>query len=168
MMVFLECPDANDLPLLRFKFFFYSNDGRPREPIHFHVEKGEIEAKFWLFPEVRVAYNDGYDAHTLRELLETVEANKGQIEGHGMSSSARPTGVRFDDDSMWVDLSDGRTVGVPLAWFPRLLHSTAEHRGQVRLSSRGLNWEALDEDISIAGLLAGFGDLGKSEKTFAA
>jgi len=68
-------------------------------------------------------------------------------------SVANPTAVRFDPDSMRVDLSDGRAVGVPLAWFPRLLHATPEQREQVRLSSRGLHWEALDEDISIAGLL---------------
>jgi Protein of unknown function (DUF2442) len=85
-----------------------------------------------------------------------------------MSSSARPTSVRFDADSMWVELSDGRTVGVPLAWFPRLVHATPEQREQVRLSSRGLHWEALDEDVSVAGLLAGLGDQTKSEKTFAA
>ena len=69
------------------------------------------------------------------------------------------TAVRFDEHTMWVDLTDGRTLGVPLAWFPRLLHSTAEQREQVRISNRGLHWEALDEDISIAGLLAGQGDL---------
>ena len=45
-----------------------------------------------------------------------------------------------------------------LAWFPQLLHGTAEQRGQVRTGSRGLHWEALDEDVSIAGLLAGQGD----------
>src|SRR5271168_3674769 len=78
--------------------------------------------------------------------------------GHGMSSSVRATRVHFDPDSMWVDLSDGRIIGVPLAWFPRLLHSTPDQREQVRISSRGLHWEALDEDISIAGLLAGLGD----------
>jgi hypothetical protein len=76
--------------------------------------------------------------------------------------------VRFDADSFWVDLSDGRVIGVPLAWFSRLLHGTAEQREQVRLSSRGLHWEALDEDISIAGLLAGLGDQSSSSKTFAA
>jgi hypothetical protein len=52
-----------------FKFFFYSNEGAPREPVHIHVEKAEDEAKFWLFPEVSVAYNDGYDARTLRDLI---------------------------------------------------------------------------------------------------
>jgi hypothetical protein len=61
--------------------------------------------------------------------------------------------VRFDEYSMWVDLSDGRVLGVPLAWFPRLVNSTPEQREQVRLSSRGLHWETLDEDISVAGLL---------------
>jgi len=63
-----------------FKFFFYSNEGTPLEPVHIHVEKDNVEAKFWLIPEVRVAYNDGYDARTLRELLEIVEANKDRIE----------------------------------------------------------------------------------------
>ncbi len=85
-----------------------------------------------------------------------------------MQVNSRPTRVHFDQDSMWVDLSDGRIIGVPLAWFPRLLHSTPEQREQVRLSSRGLHWEALDEDISIAGLLAGQGDQTTSHKTFAA
>jgi hypothetical protein len=62
-----------------FKFFFYSNEGTPREPMHIHVEKADVEAKFWLLLEVRVAYNDGYDARTLRELMEMVEANKERI-----------------------------------------------------------------------------------------
>ncbi|WMT91743.1 DUF2442 domain-containing protein [Pelagibacterium sp. H642] len=75
-----------------------------------------------------------------------------------MHSSVRPTSAHCDDDSLWVTLSDGRTIGAPLAWFPRLLHATPEQRAAVELSSRGLHWEQLDEDISIAGLLAGRGD----------
>lgn len=75
-----------------------------------------------------------------------------------MSSSVKASSVRFDEDSMWVELSDGRTLGVPLAWFPRLLHGTPAQRDQVTMSSRGLHWEELDEDVSIAGLLAGRGD----------
>ena len=63
-----------------FRFFFYSNEGSPREPLHIHVEKDNLEAKFWLIPEVNVAYNDGYDARTLRELLRIVEANRDRIE----------------------------------------------------------------------------------------
>lgn len=59
---------------------------------------------------------------------------------------------------MWVDLSDGRTIGVPLARFPRLLRGATEQREQVRITSQGLHWETLDEDISIAGLLDGLVD----------
>ena len=85
-----------------------------------------------------------------------------------MSSSVKATRVHLDQDSMWVDRSDGRIVGVPLAWFSRLLQATPEQREAVRISSRGLHWEELDEDIALAGLLAGEGDLTQSEKTFAA
>jgi hypothetical protein len=60
---------------------------------------------------------------------------------------------------MWVDLTDGRTLGVPLAWFPRLLNATPAERQRFELSRVGLHWEDLDEDISVAGLLAGQGDL---------
>jgi hypothetical protein len=63
--------------------------------------------------------------------------------------------VRFDDNSMWVDLSDGRTIGVPYAWFPRLLNATSKQREAVEIGRFGLHWEEIDEDISVAGLLAG-------------
>jgi hypothetical protein len=56
---------------------------------------------------------------------------------------------------MWVDLTDGRTLGIPLAWFPRLLRGSPAQREQVELSRVGLHWEAIDEDVSIAGLLLG-------------
>ena len=70
-----------------------------------------------------------------------------------MNTSA--TAVRFDDDSMWVHLDDGRVISVPLAWFPRLLMATPEQRSRFELSPCGIHWEALDEDISVDGLLAG-------------
>jgi hypothetical protein len=76
-----------------------------------------------------------------------------------MSTSAER--VRFDDDAMWVTLTDGRVLGIPLAWFPRLLHASRAERAAVTLTPFGLHWEALDEDISVAGLLAGRGDIGK-------
>jgi hypothetical protein len=72
--------------------------------------------------------------------------------------SFSPESVRFDSDAMWVVISDGRTIGVPLAWFPRLLAATPEQREGWELSRRGIHWPALDEDISVAGLLAGLGD----------
>lgn len=69
--------------------------------------------------------------------------------------------LRFDDDSMWVDLSDGRTLGIPLAWFPRLLNATPAQRLRYEISAEGLHWQGLDEDISVPGLLAGRGDQSK-------
>ena len=75
-----------------------------------------------------------------------------------MSTSVSAMAVRFDADSMWVDLDDGRTLGVPLVWFPRLLNGTAAQRENYFISPSGLHWDDLDEDISIAGLLAGRGD----------
>lgn len=73
-----------------------------------------------------------------------------------MSISA--TDIRFDDHTMWVSLDDGRTLGVPLAWFPRLMAASEADRLTFEISPAGLHWEHLDEDISIAGLLAGRGD----------
>ncbi len=68
--------------------------------------------------------------------------------------------LRFDANTMWVELTDGRTLGIPLAWFPRLLHATPEQRQHYEISGggMGLHWEELDEDISVVGLLAGRGD----------
>nr|WP_235844408.1 DUF2442 domain-containing protein [Crenobacter intestini] len=60
---------------------------------------------------------------------------------------------------MWVELSDGRTLGVPLAWFPRLLAASSEQLANFELSTHGIHWDELDEDLSIEGLLAGRGDV---------
>jgi hypothetical protein len=68
---------------------------------------------------------------------------------------------------MWVDLSDGRVIAVPLAWFPRLLHATPQQRELVEFSPQGLHWDELNEDISIAGLLAGTGDLTRKHQATA-
>ncbi|MGC3875225.1 DUF2442 domain-containing protein [Halomonas sp. GXIMD04776] len=70
-----------------------------------------------------------------------------------------PKHVTFNADSFWVELSDGRTIGVPLAWYPRLLNATQAQLEAYELSPRGIHWDALDEDISIEGLLAGRGDM---------
>ena len=69
----------------------------------------------------------------------------------------RAEGVTVTTDTLVVELSDGRTISVPLAWFPRLLHATLEERNKWRLIGRGhgIHWENLDEDISVEGLLAG-------------
>ena len=65
--------------------------------------------------------------------------------------------VRVTEDTITVELSDGRTISVPLEWFPRLVHATPEEINKWRLigEGRGIHWEDIDEDISVEGLLAG-------------
>ena len=63
-----------------FRFFFYSNEGSPREPLHVHVRLGSSEAKLWLEPQVRVGSSFGFDASTLRELVEVAQGNRALIE----------------------------------------------------------------------------------------
>ena len=77
-----------------------------------------------------------------------------------MSTSVRATKLSFDRDTMWVELDDGRSLGVPLAWFPRLMRASAAHRENYRIgpSGNGLHWDELDEDISVEGLLMGRAD----------
>lgn len=74
--------------------------------------------------------------------------------------------VAFDDSMMWVSLADGRQLGVPLAFFPRLLHAAPEQRAAYVISGggAGLHWDALDEDISVSGLLAGKGDMSAGQQ----
>lgn len=65
--------------------------------------------------------------------------------------------VSVTEDSLMVELTDGRTLSVPLAWYPRLQHGTPAERNNWRLigSGDGVHWPDLDEDISISGLVAG-------------
>jgi hypothetical protein len=76
-------------------------------------------------------------------------------------------GVTVTEDTLSVDLSDGRTIAVPLAWFPRLLHATPKERNQWCLIGKGhgIHWTELDEDISVEGLLAGKPS-GESQSSF--
>ena len=75
-------------------------------------------------------------------------------------SDAQAKAVRFDSSTMWIDLEDGRQLGVPLAYFPRLLNATPEQLDKFTISGggTGLHWDDLDEDISVPSLLAGIGD----------
>ena len=77
----------------------------------------------------------------------------------GTTSFPEPVSVTFDDVRFWVELADGRVLGVPLAWFPRLLNGPTRARSDFFLSPDGIHWDELDEDISVAGLLAGCGDM---------
>ena len=75
--------------------------------------------------------------------------------------------VSLTDDTLCVDLSDGRSISVPIAWFPRLLYSTAQERNNWRLigKGQGIHWEDIDEDISVERLLAGRPS-GESQESF--
>ncbi|VXC56612.1 DUF2442 domain-containing protein [Sphingomonas sp. AX6] len=84
-----------------------------------------------------------------------------------MNISPRAVEVNFDTDQMWVRLDDGRVLGVPLAWFPRLRNGSVADLRAVEISPTGLHWDALDEDISIAGLLAGRGDQTRGSRSAA-
>ncbi|WP_342220884.1 DUF4160 domain-containing protein [Candidatus Fukatsuia endosymbiont of Tuberolachnus salignus] len=69
--------------ILRFKgytFFFYSNEGNPRESLHIHVRNAGNEAKFWLMPMVQLARNDGFNARELKELNDVIEQHKKLFE----------------------------------------------------------------------------------------
>jgi hypothetical protein len=90
-----------------------------------------------------------------------------------MSSSTVENGqplatlVHVSDDTLTVELADGRTIAVPLAWYPRLSHASAAERASWRLiaGGRGIHWPDIDEDISVANLLAGHPS-GESQVSF--
>ena len=62
------------------RYHFFSHEGEPREPIHVHVGQPGMDAKFWLFPNVRLAYNRGFDARAIWRLQGVVEAHRDGIE----------------------------------------------------------------------------------------
>ena len=64
-----------------YRFHFFSNEGNPREPIHIHVTKDGNDAKFWLHPEVNVAYNKGFSSREQSELSAIIKARRKEIEG---------------------------------------------------------------------------------------
>ncbi len=75
--------------------------------------------------------------------------------------------VTITEDTLTVDFSDGRTLSVPLTWFPRLIQASPEERNNWRLigQGQGIHWEDIDEDISVEGLLAGKPS-GESQESF--
>lgn len=72
-------------------------------------------------------------------------------------NSAIAVAVRINDDTLTVQLADGRTISVPIEWYPRLANATMAERRNWRLlgGGRGIQWPAIDEDISVANLLSG-------------
>jgi hypothetical protein len=105
----------------------------------------------WL--EARIGY--GYDArmYEMARVAEQVNITRERARGVG-ALAVRAT---CDEDSLQVGLADGRRISVPTCWFPRLQRATQEQRDRWRLTGggTGIHWPELDEDVSVAGLLAG-------------
>jgi len=74
-----------------------------------------------------------------------------------LTFEASATKIWFDKEDMWVVLSDGRQLSIPLTYFPRLLNASPEQRSHYELSGggTGIHWEEIDEDLSVPGLLLG-------------
>lgn len=84
-----------------------------------------------------------------------------------LTADAKAQSLTVTDDTLAVDLTDGRTISVPLAWYPRLLHGTPEERNNWRFigEKEGIHWPDLDEDISVENLLMGKAS-GESQSSF--
>ena len=74
-----------------------------------------------------------------------------------LTADERVRDLRFTEDNLVVDLMDGRSISVPLAWYPRLLNATEAQRSNWQISGAGygIHWPDLDEDLSTEGLLRG-------------
>ena len=73
--------------------------------------------------------------------LQSPAAHRLRADHNASVINISPKSIRFDDDTLWVRLSDGRTIAAPLAWFQRLLDAAPEQRAKVELSQSGLHWE---------------------------
>ncbi|MBI4202121.1 MAG: DUF2442 domain-containing protein [Chloroflexi bacterium] len=145
-----------------YRFYFFASDGP--EPAHVHVERESKRAKFWLNP-VSLANNNGFTDVELWHIRRIVEEHRSVLFywRHGMATSIvqievpDAQNVEVTEDRLTVALRDGRTITVPLIWYPRLVQRTPKERANWRFIARGegIHWEDLDEDISVEGLLAG-------------
>ena len=89
--------------------------------------------------------------------MSTLANNRNAAARAYVPTSALAASVEFDEEMMSVTLTDGRVIGVPLAWFPLLRDATPEQRARCAIGGGGtsLHWDEIDEDLSVAGLLAG-------------
>src|SRR5262245_19824181 len=134
-----------------FRFFFYAGDGG--EPPHVHVERDEAKRSsgstrsVWSVATASAGKRSIASANSSRNIGSSYWRA-------GMSSSAAETRealarhVEVSEDTLAVELADGRTIAAPLAWYPRLAHASPQERGTWRLigGGRGIHWPALDED----------------------
>jgi len=131
-----------------YRIYFYSHE--PNEPVHVHVvhvDRDGMSAKFWLDP-VSLAKSLGFSPRELGRIerlvaeheVECLEAWNGHFPGMETSETRageRVKDVRVREDALRVDLVEGRTITVPLAWFPRLLHATEKQRSNLEICGGG-------------------------------
>jgi hypothetical protein len=139
-----------------FRFFFFSNESN--EPPHIHIEKADDSGKFWLNP-INLAYSDGFSRPLLKRVHQLLKENRFFSWRNGMNISIdkepKASQLKFSEDSLIVDLTDGRTITVPLEWFPKLRDASDKDKNSWRFIGQGLgiHWDKLDEDLSVKGLL---------------
>ena len=123
----------------------------------------EDYAAFRQGPDERETFDfELAEVPTLRKMyakaLETMAPGE-KIAGAAIVKISVPKaeGITVAEDTLTTELSDGRTISVPLAWYPRLIHATLEERNNWELigTGQGIHWPDLDEDLSIEGFLAG-------------
>jgi len=119
-------------------------------------------AKFWLDP-VALQQAGGFNRGELNVIGRLVQEHREKFCRDGMSSlvaeqrEPRARSVTVSEESLTVDLMDGRTIIVPLVWYPRLWHGKPEERNHFEIFGDGtyVHWPDLDEDLTVAGILAG-------------
>ncbi len=141
------------------RIYFHSHE--PHEPPHVHVDRDAQSAKFWLGP-VRLARNIGFGTVDLRRIGSILHVHEQRWWRLGMTSSTPKPGERIRNvcctsEALVVELHDGRSLSVPLTWFPRLLSATPAQRAHWTTSGGGygIHWPDIDEDLSVEGLLRG-------------
>jgi hypothetical protein len=124
--------------------------------VELYAEKIEADSKSDVFEKTSGAWK----RH--ESIEKTIRGVRNAFDQSMNTSAFKPLAktLKFEKTTMWVFLSDGRQLGVPLAYFPRLLRATSKQRNQYIISGggTGLHWDELDEDISVPALLVGVGD----------
>ena len=143
-----------------YRFVFYASD--QGEPPHVHVQRGNRVGKFWLDP-VRLERSGGFGRSETRRIARILERYQAFLMESWREYFSRELGapgverVIVTEDALTAELSDGRTISVPLDWYPRLAHATPQERDNWEFigPGEGIHWPDLDEDISVEGLIAG-------------
>ena len=143
-----------------YRFIFYASDWG--QPPHVHVQHEHRVGKFWLDP-VRLETSGAFEPSETRRIERSLERHQALLLESWHEYFSRDVGVpevervTVTEDALTAELSDGRTITVPLDWYPRLAHGTPEERDNWELigPGEGIRWPDLDEDISVEGLIAG-------------